>query len=36
MNNLIVETRKVKRIVKEIDLNNSITKKWYIINSIVP
>ena len=29
MNNLIVETRKVKRIVKEIDLNNSITKKWY-------
>ena len=41
INNLIAEIRKVKRIEKEIALTNSkkpitFTKKWHIINNIVP
>ena len=36
INNLIVETRKVKRIEKQIDLNNAFTRKWYITNNISP
>ena len=41
INNLIAEIRKVKRIEKEIALTNlkktiAFTKKWHIINNIVP
>ena len=41
MKNLIAEIRKVKRIEKEIALTNSkktiaFTRKWHIINNIVP
>ena len=41
INNLIAEIRKVKRIEKEIALTNSkktvaFTRKWHIINKIVP
>ena len=41
INNLIAESRKIKRIEKEIALPNSkktiaFTRKWHIINNIVP
>ena len=41
LNNLIAKIRKVKRIEKEIALTNSVktiafTKKWLIINNIIP
>ena len=41
INNLIAEIQKIKRIEKEIALSNSkkalaFTRKWYIINNIVP
>ena len=41
INNLIAEIRKVKKIAKEIYLANSkktiaFTKKWHIINNIIP
>ena len=41
LNNLIAEIQKVKRIEKEIALTNSMktiafTKKWLIINNIIP
>ena len=41
LNNLIAEIRKVKTIEKEIALTNSMktiafTKKWLIINNIIP
>ena len=41
MNNLIAEIQKIKRIEKQIALPNSkkaiaFTRKWYIVDNIVP
>ena len=41
INNLMAEIRNIKRIEKEIALTNSkkaiaFTRKWHIINNIVP
>ena len=41
INNLMAEIRKIKRIEKEIALTNSkktiaFTRKWHVINNIVP